>query len=141
MQFVETKNEHVLAFGQLDYYMGSAAPEFFSMHKVTWENDVWGYGVFLLQLITGRRAFDRNLPRNEQNLVHWVKRRWLSDKKMLEEEGILLDPRLEGRYCAQSAMGLGAIAEICLEEEPKLRPKMSEVLQMVCSIVKAAEIN
>ncbi|KAL5569367.1 hypothetical protein UlMin_025942 [Ulmus minor] len=132
--FVETKRQCSLAYGQLEYYMGYAAPEFFTNHKLTSMNNVWSYGIFVFQLITGRRPFDRNLPRQEQNLVNWVKT-CLANTKLCEQ---ILDPRLQGRVCIQSAMGLAAVANLCLEEDPNLRPKMGEVAVMVSRIVEAA---
>ena len=117
--------------------VGYAAPEYIQTGRLTAKSDVWSYGVFLYELITGRRPMDRNRPKNEQKLLEWV-RTHLSDMKKFE---LILDPRLNGRYSLKSAQKLAAIANRCLVRHPRTRPKMSEVLEMVNLVVEATEIG
>lgn len=70
---------------------------------------------------------DRNKPKNEQKLLEWV-RPHLSDMKKFQ---LILDPRLNGEYSLKSAQRLAAIANRCLVRKPNMRPKMSQVLEMV----------
>ncbi|KAJ9184309.1 hypothetical protein P3X46_004046 [Hevea brasiliensis] len=114
--------------------MGYAAPEYIQTGRLTAKSDVWSYGVFLYELITGRRPLDRNRPKSEQKLLEWV-RPYLSDAKKFSH---ILDPRLEGKYPIRSAQKLATIANRCLVRNPKSRPKMSEVLEMVNRIVDAS---
>ncbi|KHG23255.1 hypothetical protein F383_07036 [Gossypium arboreum] len=113
--------------------MGYAAPEYIQTGRLTSKIDVWSYGVFLYELITGRRPFDKNRPKNEQRLLEWVKP-YLSDRKFQ----LILDPRLKGKYQLKSAQRLVVVANRCLVRNPKSRPKMSEVLEMVNRIVEAS---
>lgn len=85
----------------------------------------------LYELITGRRAVERNLPRSEQKLLDWV-RPYVSDSKKFH---LILDPRLEGRYCIKSAQKLASLANKCLMKQPKSRPKMSDVVEMLGNII------
>lgn len=51
---------------------GYIAPEYDRHGEVSVRSDVYSFGVVLLELITGRRAFDTSRPRDEQTLVSWV---------------------------------------------------------------------
>lgn len=117
--------------------IGYAAPEYIQTGHLTAKSDVWSYGVFLYELITGRRPLDRNRPKGEQNLLEWV-RPHLTDMKKFQ---MILDPRLEGQYSLKSAQKLAAVANKCLVKHPKSRPKMSEILDMVNKIMEAADIG
>lgn len=112
--------------------MGYSAPEYIQTGRLSSKNDVWSYGVFLYELITGRRPMDRNRPTGEQKLLEWV-RPFLDDKNF----PLIVDTRLEGKYSLRSALKLSLIANKCLSRDPKSRPKMSEVLEMVTQLVTA----
>ncbi|GAB4836427.1 Serine/threonine-protein kinase pcrk1 [Ancistrocladus abbreviatus] len=115
--------------------IGYAAPEYVQTGRLTAKSDVWSYGVFLLELITGRRPFDPNRPKSEQNLLDWVKPH-LSGSKKFE---LVLDPRLKGRCSIKTAQKLAALANRCLARQPKARPKMTEVLDNLTRIVEDEE--
>lgn len=74
---------------------------------------------------------ERNLPRNEQKLLEWV-RPYVSDSKKFH---LIIDPQLKGHYCIKSAQKLSALANKCLMKQPKSRPKMSEVVATLGIII------
>nr|XP_043636942.1 serine/threonine-protein kinase PCRK1 [Erigeron canadensis] len=111
--------------------VGYAAPEYVQTGRLTAKSDVWSFGVVLYELITGRRALERNLPRNEQKLLEWVKP-YISDSKKFH---LIIDPRLEANYSLKSAHKLASLANKCLTKNPKSRPKMSEVVEMLGNII------
>lgn len=114
--------------------VGYAAPEYIQTGHLTSRSDVWSYGVFLYELITGRRPLDRNKPRSEQKLLEWVKP-YVTDTKKFQ---IILDPRLDTRNCSRSAYELSLVANRCLARHAKTRPKMSEVLELVNQVVESS---
>ncbi|KAA8543871.1 hypothetical protein F0562_021952 [Nyssa sinensis] len=117
--------------------VGYAAPEYVQTGRLTFKSDVWSFGVVLYELITGRRAVERNLPRSEQKLLEWV-RPYVSDSKKFH---LIIDPRLEGQYCIKSVQKLASLANKCLMKQPKCRPKMSEVVGMLGNIINETITN
>ncbi|KAK3034114.1 hypothetical protein RJ639_034466, partial [Escallonia herrerae] len=117
--------------------VGYAAPEYIQTGRLTCKSDVWSYGIFLYELITGRRPLDQNRPKNEQKLLEWV-RQHLSDIKKFE---LILDPQLDGKYSLKSAQKLAAVANRCLVRHPRHRPKMSAVLETVNQIVETSDLG
>ncbi|KAH9768422.1 protein kinase domain-containing protein [Citrus sinensis] len=115
--------------------IGYAAPEYIQTGRLTYKSDIWSFGVFLYELITGRRPLDRNRPKSEQKLLEWV-RPHLTDAKKFT---MILDPKLEGKYSIKLAQKLAAVANKCLARQAKGRPKMSEVVEVLNKIVDAAE--
>uniref|UniRef100_A0ACD5US28 Uncharacterized protein n=1 Tax=Avena sativa TaxID=4498 RepID=A0ACD5US28_AVESA len=108
--------------------IGHIAPEYLSTGKSSEKTDVFGYGIMLLELITGQRAFDLARLANDDDvmLLDWVK--GLLKEKKIE---MLLDPDLQGVYAEQEVEGLIQVALLCTQGSSMERPKMSEVVRML----------
>uniref|UniRef100_A0A0C9QUP9 non-specific serine/threonine protein kinase n=1 Tax=Wollemia nobilis TaxID=56998 RepID=A0A0C9QUP9_9CONI len=104
---------------------GYAAPEYVATGRLTAKSDVYSFGVVLLELLSGRRAVEKNKPGIEQNLVEWA-RPYLSDKRKLLR---VMDTRLEGQYSMKGAHKAAGLALQCLSNEAKHRPLMKEVVE------------
>ena len=91
---------------------------------MTAKSDVYSFGVVLLELLSGRRAVDKTKIGVEQNLVDWAKP-YLGDKRKLFR---IMDTKLEGQYPQKGAYSAANLALQCLSTEPKVRPRMAEVL-------------
>uniref|UniRef100_A0A0D9WZ16 Protein kinase domain-containing protein n=1 Tax=Leersia perrieri TaxID=77586 RepID=A0A0D9WZ16_9ORYZ len=114
---------------------GYAAPDYVETGRLTARSDVWSFGVVLLELLTGRRAFDRSFPRGDQRLVDWARRhppgtRWFPRA---------VDPRLEGMYPYRAAEGVAALAARCLAERGADRPSMAEVARALEQAVEVMD--
>ncbi|GAA0157321.1 hypothetical protein LIER_38435 [Lithospermum erythrorhizon] len=103
---------------------GYAAPEYMATGHLYVKSDVYGFGVVMLELLTGRRVLDLNRPNGEQNLIEWAAPS-LPDKRKLRR---LMDPRLEGQYPSKAAFQIAELILQCLEPDPKSRPSMEQVL-------------
>ncbi|AES63406.1 putative transferase, protein kinase RLK-Pelle-LRR-II family [Medicago truncatula] len=108
--------------------IGHIAPEYLSTGKSSEKTDVFGYGVMLLELITGQRAFDLARLANDDDvmLLDWVKG-LLKDKKL----ETLVDAELKGNYEDDEVEQLIQVALLCTQGSPMERPKMSEVVRML----------
>lgn len=107
--------------------IGHIAPEYLSTGKSSEKTDVFGYGITLLELITGQRAFDLARLANDDDvmLLDWVK--GLLHEKKLE---MLVDPDLK-EYIEDEVEQLIQVALLCTQGSPMERPKMSEVVRML----------
>ncbi|OIW05148.1 hypothetical protein TanjilG_02621 [Lupinus angustifolius] len=70
------------------------------MGRLMSKNNVWSYGVFFYELVTGRRPVDRNRLRGEQNLLEWIRPYLAPDGKKFQ---LILDPRLDKKQIVKSA--------------------------------------
>ncbi|KAG7027335.1 putative serine/threonine-protein kinase PBL11 [Cucurbita argyrosperma subsp. argyrosperma] len=96
---------------------GYAAPEYLATGHLTVRSDVYSFGVVLLEMLSGRRAIDKNRPTGEHNLNS-----------------------LEGRYTLGQAQKAANLAVFCLDTEPKRRPSMNEVVTTLEQLQKPSEI-
>ncbi|XP_077219926.1 putative serine/threonine-protein kinase PIX13 [Tasmannia lanceolata] len=104
---------------------GYAAPEYVQTGHLYVKSDVYGFGVVLLEMLSGQRAIDPNRPSGQHILVDWVKP-YLNNRRKLKD---VMDHRLEGQYPAKGALQAAQLALRCLESEPKFRPSMKEVME------------
>ncbi|KAM0829374.1 hypothetical protein ACQ4PT_066914 [Festuca glaucescens] len=116
---------------------GYAAPEYVATGHLYVKSDVYGFGVVLLEMLTGLRALDTDRPAGQHNLVDWAKPH-LADRRKLAR---LMDPRLEGKYSSRGAQRAAQLTLRCLAAEHTNRPSMKEVvavLQEVDSMSRGA---
>ncbi|XP_010050427.1 serine/threonine-protein kinase RIPK [Eucalyptus grandis] len=107
---------------------GYAAPEYILTGHLTTMSDLYGFGAVLLELLTGKMVMDKTRPRQEQDLVAWA-RPMLKD--LSKHERAVMDPRLEGRFCAKGAQVVAVLAYKCLSHDSSRRPRMSEVVRVL----------
>lgn len=86
---------------------------------------MYSYGVVLLELLSGRRAIDKNRPSGEHKLVEWS-RPFLANKRKVFR---VMDNRLDGQYSMDVAQKVANLALRCISLEPKLRPKMGDAVR------------
>lgn len=106
---------------------GYAAPEYLATGHLTTKSDIYSFGVVLLEMLSGRRAVDKNRPSGEHNLVEWAKP-YLNNKRRIFR---VLDPRLEGQYSLPQAQKAATLALQCLSADSKFRPDMDEVVKVL----------
>lgn len=84
------------------------------------KSDVYGFGVVLLEIVMGLRVLDPNRPVGQTNLVEWAMPSLHNERKFKK----LVDPWLKG----QAMHDLANLIHSCLENDPKNRPDMEQVL-------------
>ncbi|CAN0926781.1 Probable serine/threonine-protein kinase PBL7 [Linum grandiflorum] len=103
---------------------GYCAPEYAMTGQLTLKSDVYSFGVVLLEIITGRRAYDTSKSVGEQNLVAWAKPLF-SDRRNFTK---MADPVLRGEFPARALYQALAVAAMCVQEQPNMRPAMADVV-------------
>ncbi|XP_044949132.1 protein STRUBBELIG-RECEPTOR FAMILY 7-like isoform X1 [Hordeum vulgare subsp. vulgare] len=106
---------------------GYAAPEYITTGHLTQKCDTYGFGVVLLEMLSGRRVIDRNRPREEQKLVEWA-RPYLKHKHKIR---CVIDASLGGLYSFTAVQKIAALAFECLCLDPKKRPTMDSVVSVL----------
>ncbi|XP_054806179.1 probable serine/threonine-protein kinase PBL25 isoform X2 [Prosopis cineraria] len=114
---------NIISPGVMGTY-GYSAPEYVRTGHLTLKSDVYGFGVVLLELITGRRAIDTTKPNEEQNLVSWAQPLFRNPKQFPE----IADPLLKKHFPEKDLNQAVAVAAMCLQEEEGARPLMSDVV-------------
>ncbi|XP_022685388.1 LRR receptor kinase SERK2 isoform X2 [Setaria italica] len=108
--------------------MGHIAPEYLSTGKSSERTDVFGYGIMLLELVTGQRAIDFSRLEEEDDVL------LLDHVKKLQREGQLdsiVDGNLNQNYDNEELEMIIQIALLCTQASPEDRPSMSEVVRML----------
>ncbi|KAH7852406.1 hypothetical protein Vadar_024439 [Vaccinium darrowii] len=106
---------------------GYAAPEYVASGRLTAKCDVYSFGVVLLELLSGRRAVDKEKVGLEQKLVDWAKS-FLDDKRKIFR---LMDTKLGGQYPRKGALILATLGMSCVNLDSRARPPMDEVLKIL----------
>ncbi|XP_042046932.1 somatic embryogenesis receptor kinase 2-like [Salvia splendens] len=108
--------------------MGHIAPEYLATGKSSEKTDVYGYGIMLLELITGQKAFDlaRYAKDDDALLLDWVKG-LLKEKKFK----MIVDPNMQSNYIESEVQLLIKVSVLCTQSSSMDRPKMSEVVRIL----------
>lgn len=88
---------------------------------------MYGFGVVLVEILTGLRAIDLNRPSGYHNLTDWIKPH-LQERRKLKK---IMDPQLGDKYPIKAALTISKLASKCLAPEPKMRPPMKDVMEIL----------
>ncbi|OVA09487.1 Protein kinase domain [Macleaya cordata] len=107
--------------------VGHIAPEYLSTGQSSEKTDVFGFGILLLELITGMRALEFGKSVNQKGaVIEWVKK--IQQDKKVE---VLVDKDLGSNYDRIEVGEMVQVALLCTQYLPAHRPKMSEVVRML----------
>ncbi|GMI77684.1 CLAVATA3 INSENSITIVE RECEPTOR KINASE 4 [Hibiscus trionum] len=113
--------------------VGHIAPEYLSTGQSSEKTDVFGFGILLLELITGQKTLDAGNGQIQKGMIlSWVKT--LHEEKRLD---VLVDRDLKGCFNAIELETITDLALKCTRSQPHLRPKMSEVLKVLEGLVQS----
>ncbi|KAL4574602.1 hypothetical protein LXL04_021436 [Taraxacum kok-saghyz] len=107
--------------------VGHIAPEYLSTGQSSEKTDVFGFGILLLELITGERALEFGKSANQKGaMLDWVKK--IHHENKLD---LLVDKDLRSEYDRIELEEMVQVALLCTQYQPSQRPRMSEVARML----------
>ncbi|KAG6625561.1 hypothetical protein I3843_16G103900 [Carya illinoinensis] len=107
--------------------VGHIAPEYLSTGQSSEKTDVFGFGILLLELVTGMRALEFGKTVNQKGaMLEWVKKN--QQEKKVE---VLVDRELGRNYDQIEVGEMLQVALLCTQCLPAHRPRMSEVVRML----------
>ncbi|CAN6545892.1 unnamed protein product [Malus baccata var. baccata] len=105
--------------------IGYLAPEYALFGHLTEKADVFGFGVVVLEILSGRPNSDNNLDPEKIYLLEWV---WTLHEN--DQTLGLVDPRLT-EFDETEVTRLIRAALLCTQGSPMARPSMSRVVAML----------
>ncbi|GLJ15912.1 hypothetical protein SUGI_0262940 [Cryptomeria japonica] len=104
--------------------MGYVAPEYALYGYLNDKSDVFSFGIIVLELLTGRRAFESRTNRLEHVLVS----DWVVDMSQNGKSGEIIDERIRHSGYRQSMERVLLLALQCAHPRVGCRPSIGEVL-------------
>ncbi|KAM7482751.1 hypothetical protein LguiB_007334 [Lonicera macranthoides] len=105
---------------------GYLAPEYFMYGKVSEKMDVYSFGVVLLELLSDKKPIGFETPKGQESLVMWAKPKLESG-----DLNSILDPNLDKNINKDKIQRMALAAVLCLTRAARLRPKMSQIMQIL----------
>ncbi|XP_026448110.1 receptor-like cytoplasmic kinase 185 isoform X2 [Papaver somniferum] len=122
------------ASGKVMGTLGYGPPEHVMTGMLTRECDIYRFGVVFLELITGRKAIQKNLASRERSIVLWA-RPFLDTKNFSQ----IADPVLGGCYPGDGLAEALTVAEMCIQEDATKRPHIAKIVTLLSDILSEAE--
>ena len=102
------------------------APELARSGKASTATDIYAFGVFMLEVVCGRRPINPRASSEEIVLADWVIGRW--DRGAIWET---VDGRLDNSYVAHEAELVLKLGLLCSHAVAAARPSMASVVQFL----------
>ncbi|XP_058199769.1 probable LRR receptor-like serine/threonine-protein kinase At5g45780 [Rhododendron vialii] len=110
--------------------VGHIAPEYLLTGQSSEKSDVFGFGILLLELITGQKALDAGNGHVQKGMILERVRTLHADKRL----DVLVDRDLKGCFKSDELEKAVEVALHCTRPNPNFRPKMSDVFKVLESI-------
>jgi len=107
--------------------MGYIAPELYSQNfgGVSYKSDVYSFGMLVLEMVSGRRNSDPSVEsQNELYLPEWIFERVVTGEDLVIARGMTQEDK-------EKVKQLAIVALWCIQWNPKNRPSMTKVVNML----------
>lgn len=110
------------AVSPIEGSFGCLAPEYFTHGLVDEKTDVFAFGIFLLELVSGKKPVDGS----HKSLLSWAKPHLNNGNVHM-----LVDSKLGEDYDISQQKRIAFVASLCIREIAIWRPSMTEVLNLM----------
>ncbi|KAJ1388710.1 Protein kinase domain [Sesbania bispinosa] len=118
--------DHCVLSSKIQSALGYMAPEFACrMVKITEKCDVYGFGILVLEVVTGKRPVE--YMEDDVVVLCDMVRGALEEGKVEQ----CVDGRLLGNFAAEEAIPVIKLGLICASQVPSNRPDMAEVINIL----------
>ncbi|KAM0008097.1 putative protein kinase RLK-Pelle-LRR-V family [Helianthus debilis subsp. tardiflorus] len=112
--------------------VGGMAPEHSQPVSGNQKDDIYAFGVLLLELLTGKKPFDGLEPKEENSLVQWASSR-LHDNESLDE---MVEPALRRTIPLKTLSKFAVLVSLCTQGDKGLRPTISEIMESLTNMTE-----
>ncbi|XP_010906578.1 PTI1-like tyrosine-protein kinase At3g15890 [Elaeis guineensis] len=106
--------------------LGYLAPEYAMLGKASESCDVYSFGIFLLELVSGKKPIEKLSAMMKRTIADWA--------LLLAREGKfkeVADPKLNGNFVEAELKRVVLVALVCAQNLPDKRPTMLEAVEFL----------
>ncbi|KAK3160160.1 hypothetical protein QOZ80_1BG0056000 [Eleusine coracana subsp. coracana] len=116
--------------------MGYIAPELYSRNfgEISYKSDVYSFGMLVLEMVSGKRNSDQSIEnQNEVYLPEWIYERVITGQDITLNRQTTEDER-------KMVQQLAIVALWCIQWNPRNRPSMTKVVNMLTGRLQSLQI-
>ncbi|KAK9075838.1 hypothetical protein SSX86_004167 [Deinandra increscens subsp. villosa] len=129
---IKSMKPEVKLYSVSDTETGGTAPEHCQPVSGIQKDDIYAFGVLLLELLTGKKPFDGLEPKEENSLVQWASSR-LHDNESLDE---MVEPALRKTIPPKTLSRFAVLVSLCTQGDKGLRPTTSEIIESLTNMME-----
>lgn len=109
----------------------------FAKSQASAKRNIQSFGFTMLELLTGKCSKDDEFCEDEKHFIQWAKPYLRDHDKLMS----VIDPQMRRQYSSKGAKKLGDLTLQCLRKDPKRRPNISEVIEVLQTIFSLPPVD